>query len=86
MRLKESFLVQKIDDTQYIVPVGAQDFRGLVRSNKTAACIVELLREDTTTEKIFDAMCRKYDAPREQIEADVKEVLDTLRQIDAIEE
>ena len=86
MKLKPDFITQIIDDTQFLVPVGAEAFQGIVRSNKTAAFIVDCLKEDTTEEKIVDAMCKKYDAPRETIAADVKEILNTLRRINALEE
>jgi hypothetical protein len=66
--------------------VGAEAFSGIVRSNKTAAFIVDCLKEETTEEQIVNAMCAKYDAPREEIAADVKEILDTLRKINALEE
>jgi hypothetical protein len=86
MKLKDNFITQNIDDTQFLVPVGAEAFQGLVRSNKTAAFIVDCLKEETTEAAIVDKMCAKYDAPRETIAADVKEVLDTLRGIHALEE
>lgn len=86
MRLKDSFMTQDIDDTQFLVPVGAEAFSGVVRSNKTAAFIVNCLKEDTTEERIVDAMCQKYDAPRERIAADVREVLNTLHKIGALDE
>ena len=86
MKLKNDFITQNIDDTQFLVPVGAEAFQGLVRSNKTAAFIVDCLKEETTEAAIVDKMCAKYDAPRETIAADVKEVLDTLRGIHALEE
>ena len=86
MKLKDSFLVQNIDDTQFLVPIGAEDFSGLVRSNKTAAFIVDCLREETTEDAIVDAMCAKYAASRETIAADVKEILNTLRKINALVE
>ena len=86
MKLKEEFITQDIDGTQFIVPVGAEAFSGIVRSNATAAFIVDLLKEETTAGKIVDAMCAKYNAPRETIAADVDEILDTLRKINALEE
>lgn len=86
MRLKDSFMTQDIDDTQFLVPVGAEAFSGVVRSNKTAAFIVNCLKEDTTEEHIVDAMCLKYDAPRERIASDVREVLQKLHTIGALEE
>ncbi len=86
MKLKPDFITQDIDGTQFLVPLGAEAFHGIVRSNKTAAFIVDCLKEDTTEEKIVDAMCLKYDAPRERIAADAAEIIKTLRGIGALEE
>ena len=86
MKLKGDFVTQVIDDTQFLVPLGGESFRGIVRSNKTAAFIVDLLKEETTAEAIVDAMCARYDAPRETVAADVGAILDTLRGIGALEE
>ena len=86
MKLKSDFITQTIEDTQFLVPVGAEAFRGIVRSNMTAAFIVDCLKEETTEEAIIDAMCAKYDAPRDVIAADVAEIIEKLRGINAIEE
>ena len=86
MKLNPNFVTQSIDDIQFMVPVGEAPFSGLVRSNKTAAFIVDCLKEDTTPEAIVDAMCAKYDAPRETIAADVEKILNTLRSINALTE
>ena len=86
MKLRKDFIVQNIDDTQFLVPLGHEAFNGIVRSNKTAAFIVDLLAEETTEEAIVDAMCEKYDAPRERLAADAAKVLATLRSINALEE
>ena len=86
MKLKLDYLTQEIDDVQFLVPVGAGSFNGLIRSNKTAAFIVNCLKKETTKDRIVDAMCEKYDAPRAEIAADVEEILDTLRSIHALEE
>ena len=86
MKLKPDFITQTIEDTQFLVPIGAPSFQGIVRSNKTAAYIVDCLKEETSEKAIVDAMCRKYDAPREEIAADVAEIISTLRRINALEE
>ena len=86
MKLKSDFITQDIDDTQFLVPVGAEAFQGIVRSNRTAAFIVDRLKEETTEAQIVDAMCKKYDAPREEIAADVSNIINTLRGINALEE
>ena len=86
MRLRNEFVTQEIDDTQVMVAAGGDVFNGVVRSNKTAAFIVDMLRDDVTKDGIVDAMCRKYDAPKAEIAGDVDEILDTLRSIHALEE
>lgn len=86
MKLKNDFITQVVDDTQFLVSVGAESFNGIVRSNKTAAFIVDCLREETTEEAIVDKMCAKYAADRATITTDVGKILDILRKINAIEE
>ena len=86
MKLKDRYISQDIDDARYLVPVGGEAFSGIARGNKTAAAIIDLLREDTTETAIVDAMCARYDAPQERIAGDVKGILSVLRQMDAIEE
>lgn len=86
MKLKPEYLIQDIENTQYMVSIGNGATNRIIRNNKTAAFIVNLLQEETTPEKIVDAMCAKYDAPREVIAADVEEILNTLRKVNALEE
>ncbi len=88
MRLHEEFAVHTTGDEQIMVATGsmAGRFNGLVRSNATAAFIVDCLREETTEEQIVDAMCERYDAPREKIAQDVARVVEQLRSVGAIVE
>ena len=86
MKLKPEYLIQDIENTQYMVSIGNGVTKRIIRNNKTAAFIVNQLQEDTTVEKIVDAMCAKYDAPREVIAADVEGILNILRKVNALEE
>ena len=86
MKLNPDFITQDVEDTQFLVPMGAEMFQGIVRSNETAAFIVNCLKADTTEEKRVDALCAEYDVPRETAAADVREILGTLRRINALEE
>ncbi|MBR0425886.1 MAG: PqqD family protein [Clostridia bacterium] len=86
MKLKSDFITQEIDGTQFLVAVGGESFNGIVKSNATAAFIVDCLKNDTTEQAITDAMCAEYDAPRDVIAGDVHSVIETLRGIGAIEE
>ncbi|MBP1587381.1 MAG: PqqD family protein [Clostridia bacterium] len=86
MKLRDQFITQDLDDIQYLIPVGGEAFSGIVRSNKTAAFIVERLKSETTEELIVDALFERFDAPREEIAKDVRDILDILRGINALEE
>ena len=86
MKLKDTFITQEIEDTQFLVAVGESKFNGIVRSNRTAAFIVNCLKEETTKERIVNAMCAQYDAPRERIETDAENALNKLRGIGALDE
>ena len=86
MKLKDTFVTQEVAGTLFLVAVGGEGFSGLVRCNASAAAIVELLGEERSEEQLVDAMCARYDAPREQIAADVAEILQTLRKIGALQE
>ncbi len=86
MRLKEGFITHTIQDTQMMVAAGeaAKSFHGLIRSNETAAFIVNCLKTDTTEDAIVDSLMSEYDVSREIAEQDVRDILDKLRSIEAI--
>ncbi len=86
MKLKDGFVTQDVDDTQFLLSLGGEGFGGVVRSNRTAAFIIDHLKENITFEALVDAVCNQFDAPRETISSDVGEVLNTLRSIGALEE
>lgn len=85
MRLKDTFITHDSDGEQILIDV-TSSFAGVVRSNKTAAFIVECLKTDTTREQIIDAMYEKYDAPKEVMQKDVDKIIEKLRGIGALEE
>ena len=86
MKLKYDLIEKEIDGTTFLVPVGEGSFSGMIRSNNTAAYIVELLKEEISPEGVVDKMCTKYDAPRETIARDVGKILDNLKRINALDE
>ena len=85
MKLKSSFITHASGNEQIMVSVDGS-FSGMVRSNSTAAEIINLLSSEITEEAIVDAMLERYDAEREIIARDVKRVLDSLRSIGALDE
>ena len=86
MKLKEDFITQNIDGTQFLVAMGGEEFSGIVHSNETVASYVVCRKEKTTMDAIVAAMAARYDAPGETIAADVAEIINTLRGIHALEE
>ena len=85
MKLKDTYITHDSDGEQILLDTSSS-FAGLIRSNKTAAFIVECLKEDTTEEKIVEAMFEKYDAPKDVLAMDVSEVIEKLRKVGAIDE
>lgn len=86
MKLKDGFITHETDGEQIMVSAGNTKFNGLVRSNRTAAFIVDCLKSETSESEIVKKMTEKYDAPKEIIFKDVKKILDTLRSIGVIDE
>ena len=85
MKLKNNFITHEIGDDQIMIATGNTDFNGMVKSNKTAAFIINCLKEDTTKEEIISRMMSKYDEDKKIIEADVDKILNVLYEIDAVE-
>lgn len=85
MKLKSNFVTHNSGNEQLMICAGG-DFSGMVRSNSTAADIIDLLKTETTREEIINAMLANYDVEREVLERDVDKVLNSLRGIGAIDE
>lgn len=86
MKLKKEFITHESDGEQILVSSDTKAFSGLVRSNGTAAFIVNQLKSETSIEQIVDAMAKEYDAPRAVMEKDVAKIVEQLKSIGAIEE
>ena len=84
MKLKDTYITHDSDGEQILLDTSSS-FAGLIRSNKTAAFIVECLKDNTTQENIVDAMSEKYDAPKDVLAKDVSDVIEKLRRVGALE-
>lgn len=85
MKLKDTFITHTANNEQILVDTSGK-FSGIVRNNKTAAFIVDCLKEETSADDIVDKMVEEYDAPLEDIKKGVEDVLDTLRKVGALDE
>lgn len=87
MKLKKGYITHTVMGTQMMVAAGAaaSNFHGLVRSNETAAFIVDCLKQETTEAEIVDAILARYEVERSRAEKDVHMILEKLESIGAIE-
>ena len=54
MKLKDGFITHETDGEQIMVSAGNVKFSGLVRSNRTAAFIVDCLKSETSETEIIE--------------------------------
>jgi hypothetical protein len=87
MKLKKGFITHTIQGTQVMVAAGsaASTFSGLVRSNETAAFIVDCLKSETTKDDIVKKLTDTYEVDSTTAQNDVGTILSQLEQIGAIE-
>lgn len=88
MKLRNGIVTNSIDGESFAIATGkaAKEFNGLVKNNKTAAFIFELLKTEQTEDSIVNAMLEKYDAEEAVIRADVRELLELLKSKNLIED
>lgn len=86
MKLKSSFITHEVANEHITVATGNADFSGLVRSNSTAAFIIESLKTETTVDAIAKAIFDEYDVDFDVVKNDVENVIEKLREIGAIDD
>lgn len=88
LKLRKGFVTYVSDGEQLMVAAGpaAKLFHGMVKSNETAAFIIDHMKKDTTVDKITDELCAEYDVPADVAKKDVEKVIEQLRAIGAVDE
>lgn len=86
MKLKDCFITQNIDDQQIMVATDNSVFKGIVKSNETAALIIDTLKQDTSRDGIISAVLETYDIDEGTAAKGVDRILEQLRGIGAIDE
>lgn len=86
MKLKSEYVTYPVDEKEIMVGTGTGSFKGLVRMNASAAFIISCLKEETDENAIVEKMALKYDGDRQVMADDVSRVVETLRQIGALDE
>lgn len=80
MKLKKGIVLGNIDGQDFAIATGklSNELSGIINNNETANYIFTLLQKEQTVDSIVSAMSARYDAPKEEIENDVKEFITTL--------
>lgn len=84
MKLNPKFLTHETKGEHITVSTTGTEFNGLIRSNPTAAFIIEALKTDTTERAVVDKLLAKYDVDRATAEKDVANIIGKLRDIGAV--
>lgn len=85
MKIKDDYLTYNLDGTELIVGVSDDAFKGMIKANPTASLIISCLKEEMGEKDILKRMSEKYDAPADVLAADLKKMLDQLKEIGVIE-
>ena len=66
MKLKYEFIIRELGDRYVAVAVGenAEEFSALVKMNKSGKIMMEMLKEDTTEDKMVAQLMEKYEEPK----------------------
>lgn len=86
MKLKEGFITYDSGEQQILIPTGGQAFAGIVRSNETAAFIIDCTKQETTREELIRKLMDRYQIDEVTASRGVDKVLGQLRQIGALDE
>lgn len=80
MKLKKGIVLGNIDGQDFAIATGklSNELSGIINNNETANYIFTLLQKEQTVDSIVSAMSARYDAPKEEIEKDVADFVETL--------
>lgn len=80
MMLNEQFMIREMAGVTVLVPLHG-GFQGIMAVSPVGARILELLREGQTDEScLLERLCAEYEAPRSEIERDLHQFLQMLRE------
>ena len=87
MKLKDGFVSHELDGENIVINVKKDQFSGIIRTNETAAFIFDCLKQDTTIEEITNKLVNEYEnAKYDEVYKDVEEVINKLREINALDD
>ena len=87
MKIKSGYEIKSLEGVNIVVPTdSSMSFSGVITLNDTALFVWNLLQNDTVESEIVDKMAVEYDAPRDVLEADVKDLVNSFRENGLLDE
>ena len=88
MKLKDCFVLEKIDDSFIVVPTDSTllDVGAMITLNETSAVIWQELEKETTAENIAEKLATEYNVDKETALNDVTDFINILKDKNFLEE
>lgn len=85
MTINKNYEVRNIGGINVVVPIGGNmSLTGVITLNETALFVWNALKDDLSENELIDKVCSEYDAPREVISTDIKELLEQFKKNDLL--
>ena len=78
MHLKYPYEIMELEGQSFAVALEGSD--AVIKLNKTAAAIFELLKEDTNEEAIVEKLSQRFEVTKDTLRADVHRVVQVFRE------
>ena len=80
MKIKDGFILKEVAGENVVIPTGSNlvDFNAMMTLNETGVFLWQRLEQDTTIDKLVDAVCAEYDIDRDIAIQDIKEFVQSL--------
>lgn len=87
MKIKEGFMLRKMNEINIVVPVGKEvkNFNGYIQLNETGTFFWEQLSKGCTKEELISAILNEYDITEEIATQDVETFIDKLTKENLLE-
>ena len=88
MKINNNFIMKEVAGTNMVVPVGNEliDLNAMITLNESGAFLWKLLVNDSTEYELVEAMLKEYDTDMKTATEDIREFIDNLRKIGALDE
>ncbi len=75
MKLKQGLTIHDMGDEFVVISSNPDEFRGMMKLNKTGAFVFELLQQNLSKEEITKKLQEKYEVEEKTALADLEELL-----------